>query len=52
MPNLIQERAYSNLSITLSSINKQYFELEYDVYYNYNTDDDTYCFRSNANFIF
>jgi hypothetical protein len=42
MPNLIQERAYSNLSITLSTINKQYFELEYDVYYNYNTDDDTY----------
>lgn len=42
MPTPIQERAYSNITITLSTINKQYFELEYDVYYNYNPTDDSF----------
>jgi len=42
MPTPIQEKAYANLSITLSTINKQYFQISYDVFHNFNPNDDTY----------
>jgi hypothetical protein len=42
MPTPIQEKAYGQFYITVSTINKQYFEVVYDVYYNFNPNDDTY----------
>ena len=42
MPTPIQERAYGNLSITLSTINKQYFLIQYYLFYNLNPTDDSY----------
>lgn len=48
MPTPIQEKAYANLNITLSSINKQYFLIEYDVFHNYNPNDETYSGRDNV----
>lgn len=42
MPTPIQEKAYHNIFVTLSTINKKYFELDYQVYYNYNPDESTY----------
>lgn len=38
----IQEKAYGDIYVTVSTINKQYFEVNYNVFYNFNPNDDTY----------
>lgn len=40
--NPIQSKAYANIYITLSTINKKYFQVEYQIFYDYNPNDDTY----------
>jgi hypothetical protein len=42
MPIPIQEKAYANITLTPSTVNLKFFEFKYDVFYNFNPNDQTF----------